>query len=185
MGIQITFNTEELSTEDIAVLNAMARSLADPDWATTEDAPKRRASTRRAPAKAASTRRAPAKAAAAPKAEEKPEDSTLKVVKTDADKKEPAPEPEEPAEEPKKAPAKAAAPKEAPKPAEPAPEPEEAPSEAPDEDDEAEAVRLATALVHDGRGAEVREALKAVDAKKVSDLKGESLSGFLAAVREL
>ena len=185
MGIQITFNTEELSTEDIAVLNAMARSLADPDWATTEDAPKRRAS----------TRRAPAKAAAAPKAEEKPEDSTLKVVKTDADKKEPAPEPEEPAEEPKKAPAKAAAPKkapakaaapkEAPKPAEPAPEPEEAPSEAPDEDDEAEAVRLATALVHDGRGAEVREALKAVDAKKVSDLKGESLSGFLAAVREL
>lgn len=175
MGIQITFNTEELSTEDIAVLNAMARSLADPDWATTEDAPKRRAS----------TRRAPAKAAAAPKAEEKPEDSTLKVVKTDADKKEPAPEPEEPAEEPKKAPAKAAAPKEAPKPAEPAPEPEEVPSEAPDEDDEAEAVRLATALVHDGRGAEVREALKAVDAKKVSDLKGESLSGFLAAVREL
>lgn len=175
MGIQITFNTEELSAEDIAVLNAMARSLADPDWAATEEAPKRRAS----------TRRAPAKAAAAPKAEEKPEDSTLKVVKTDADKKEPAPEPEEPAEEPKKAPAKAAEPKAAPKAAEPAPEPEEAPSEAPDEDDEAEAVRLATALVHDGRGAEVREALKKVDAKKVSDLKGESLSGFLAAVREL
>lgn len=168
MGIQITFNTEELSAEDIAVLNAMARSLADPDWAATEEAPKRRASTRRAPAKAA-----------APKAEEKPADSTLKVVKTDADK------PEEPAEEPKKAPEKAEAPKEAPTPAEPAPEPEEAPSEAPDEDDEAEAVRLATALVHDGRGAEVREALKKVDAKKVSDLKGESLSGFLAAVREL
>ena len=175
MGIQITFNTEELSTEDIAVLNAMARSLADPDWAAAEEAPKRRAS----------TRRAPAKAAAAPKAEEKPADSTPKVVKTDADKPEPASEPEEPAEEPKKAPAKAAAPKAAPKPAEPAPEPEEAPSEAPDEDDEAEAVRLATALVHDGRGAEVREALKKVDAKKVSDLKGESLSGFLAAVREL
>lgn len=169
MGIQITFNTEELSAEDIAVLNAMARSLADPDWAATEEAPKRRASTRRAPAKAA-----------APKAEEKPEDSTPKVVKP-----EPTPEPEEPAEEPKKAPEKAEAPKEAPKPAEPAPEPEEAPSEAPDEDDEAEAVRLATALVHDGRGAEVREALKKVDAKKVSDLKGESLSGFLAAVREL
>ena len=53
MGIQITFNTEELSAEDIAVLNAMARSLADPDWAATEEAPKRRASTRRAPAKAA------------------------------------------------------------------------------------------------------------------------------------
>lgn len=169
MGIQITFNTEELSAEDIAVLNAMARSLADPDWAATEEAPKRRASTRRAPAKAA-----------APKAEEKPADSTPKVVKP-----EPAPEPEEPAEEPKKAPEKAEAPKAAPKPAEPAPEPGEAPSEAPDEDDEAEAVRLATALVHDGRGAEVREALKKVDAKKVSDLKGESLSGFLAAVREL
>ena len=169
MGIQITFNTEDLSAEDIAVLNAMARSLADPDWAATEEAPKRRASTRRAPAKAA-----------APKAEEKPEDSTPKVVKP-----EPAPEPEEPAEEPKKAPEKAEAPKAAPKAAEPAPEPEEAPSEAPDEDDEAEAVRLATALVHDGRGAEVREALKKVDAKKVSDLKGESLSGFLAAVREL
>ena len=169
MGIQITFNTEELSAEDIAVLNAMARSLADPDWAATEETPKRRASTRRAPAKAA-----------APKAEEKPADSTLKVVKP-----EPAPEPEEPAEEPKKAPEKAEAPKAAPKAAEPAPEPEEAPSEAPDEDDEAEAVRLATALVHDGRGAEVREALKKVDAKKVSDLKGESLSGFLAAVREL
>lgn len=174
MGIQITFNTEELSAEDIAVLNAMARSLADPDWATTEEAPKRRASTRRAPAKAAAS-----------KAEEKPEDSTLKVVKTDADKPEPTPEPEEPAEEPKKTPAKTAEPKAAPKAAEPAPEPEEAPSEAPDEDDEAEAVRLATALVHDGRGAEVREALKKVDAKKVSDLKGESLSGFLAAVREL
>lgn len=176
MGIQISFNTDELSTEDVAVLNAMARSLADPEW-PGDEAPKRRATT---------TRRAPAKAAA-PKAEDKPEEAKLSVVKNDTDKPETAPEPEEVkaveeiAEEPKKAPAKAAAPKVQEK----APEPEEAPSEAADEDDEAEAVRLATALVHDGRGAEVRSALKAVDAKKVTDLKGESLTGFLAAVREL
>lgn len=178
MGINITFNTDDLSPEDIAVLGAMARSLADPEW-PGDEAPKRRS----APA-----RRTPAKAA--PKAEDKPEETRLSVVKNDTDKPEPAtPAAEEPAEEvaeePKKAPAKTAAPKAAPKPAEPAPEPEEAPSEAADEDEQSEAVRLATALVHDGRGSEVREALKAVDAKKVSDLKGESLTAFLTAVRAL
>lgn len=168
MGIHVQFNTDDLTTEDIAVLNALARSLSDPDWATAEEAPKRRA-----------TRRAPSKAA--PKAEEKSDEAPLKVVKTDELETEPETEPEKP----KKAPAKAEKPKVEEKAPEPAPEPEEAPEDGADEDDESEAVRLATELVHQGRGAEVRSALKAVDAKKVSDLKGASLTGFLAAVREL
>lgn len=176
MGIQITFDTADLSPEDVAVLGAMARSLADPDWATDE-APKRRTP-------AATTRRAPAKTTA-PKAEDAPEEAKLSVVKNDTEKPEPAAEAEAPVEEPKKAPARAAAPKAAPKAAEPAPEAEEADSEVADEDEQSEAVRLATSLVHDGRGADVRGALKAVDAKKVTDLKGEALTGFLAAVREL
>ena len=169
MGIHVQFNTDDLSTEDIAVLNALARSLSDPDWATAEEAPKRRTS-RRAPAKAA------AKPAETPKAEPE-EQEAAEEPKEEAPKAAPAPKKAAPrAEEPK---AEEKAPK-------PAPEPEEAPEAPADEnDDEAEAVRLATALVHDGRGAEVREALKSVDAKKVSDLKGASLTGFLAAVREL
>ena len=168
MGIHVQFNTDDLSTEDIAVLNALARSLSDPDWATSEEAPKRRTS-RRAPAKAA------AKPAETPKAEpeeqeaaEEPKEETPKAAST-----------------PKKAAPRDEGPKAEEKAPEPAPEPEEAPEAPADEDDAAEAVRLATALVHDGRGAEVREALKSVDAKKVSDLKGAALTGFLAAVREL
>ena len=168
MGIHVQFNTDDLSTEDIAVLNALARSLSDPDWATTEEAPKRRTS-RRAPAKA------PAKPAETPKAEPEEQEAA----------EEPTEEAPKAAPAPKKAAPRAETPKAEEKAPEPAPEPEEAPEAPADEDDEAEAVRLATALVHDGRGAEVREALKSVDAKKVSDLKGASLTGFLAAVREL
>ena len=47
------------------------------------------------------------------------------------------------------------------------------------------AVRLATALVQDGRGTEVRAALNEGGAKKVSDLNGKSLDGFLAIARGL
>ena len=168
MGIHVQFNTDDLSAEDIAGLNALARSLSDPDWATAEEAPKRRTS-RRAPAKAA------AKPAETPKAEPE-EQEAAEEPKEETPKAAPAP---------KKAAPRAEEPKAEEKAPEPAPEPEEAPEASADEDDEAEAVRLATALVHDGRGAEVRAALKSVDAKKVSDLKGASLTGFLAAVREL
>ena len=38
MGIQINFNTEDLSEADILVLGALARSLADPEWAKSADA---------------------------------------------------------------------------------------------------------------------------------------------------
>lgn len=168
MGIQINFNTDDLNAEDIAVLGALARSLADPEWAEKAEKPK-------------SVGGRPRKAAPAPKPE---------PAETEEAPAAPAEE-EKPAPAPKKAPAKAAEPK-----PEPAPEPEPAEEQEADQEDaqeetpsgeepKAEAVRRATELVHDGRGTEVRAALKEVDAKKVGDLKGDSLEGFLKIVRGL
>ena len=47
------------------------------------------------------------------------------------------------------------------------------------------AVRLATALVQDGRGTEVRAVLKELDVKRVSDLKGDALDSFIKSASEL
>lgn len=176
MGIQINFNTDELTSEDIAVLGALARSLADPEWAEKAEKPK-------------SVGGRPRKAAPVPKpepAEEPAEEPVAEEKPAEA----PAPKAET-APAPKKAPAKAAEPK-----PEPAPEPEPAEEQEADQEDateetpsgeepKAEAVRRATELVHDGRGTEVRAALKEVDAKKVGDLKGDALEGFLKIVRGL
>lgn len=180
MGIHVQFNTDDLSTSDIAVLGALARSLADPEWAASAEKPK------------ATGGRPRKNAAPAPAAEEK---AGLSVVKNDTDKPETVLAPEE-----SKAAAKVAAetpaaetPAAEPKP-EPKPEPaaEETPAaeaepaaEVSGEEPKAEAVRRATELVHDGRGTEVRAALKEVDAKKVGDLKGDALEGFLKIVRGL
>lgn len=192
MGIQINFNTEDLTEEDIAVLTAISRSLADPEW-PNENKPKRPAGrprmTDEEKAEAAAKR-------AAEKAEKekaaKDEAERLATEKAAAVTEEPEEAPEEPAKAPAKA--KPAEPKKEPeKAAEKAPEPEkvekvEEPTPAAaesDEDGKSEAVRLATKLVQDGRGTEVRNALKEVGAKKVSDLDGKSLDGFLAIAREL
>ena len=181
MGIQVSFNTDDLNAEDVAVLGALARSLADPEWAEVAEKPKRGVGrprmTDEEKAEAAAKR-------AAEKAEkekaEKDAAEKLAAEKASAPVEESEEAPEEPKEAApatKKAPAKPGA-------TEPAPEPEE-PEEEPAGDEKAEAVRLATALVHDGRGAEVRNALKEVGAKKVSDLSGKSLTGFIAIAKDL
>lgn len=195
MGIHVQFNTEDLSASDIAVLEALSRSLADPEWvAAAEDAIAK--STKRGPGrprktdeeKAADAAARAEERAAAKAAKEKEERDAKEAAATEAaaavdsepeepEAETPAEEPEEAAPAPKKAPAKSA-------PTKPAPAPEK-PTESDSEDGKAEAVRLATSLVQDGRGAEVRSALNEVGAKKVSDLNGKSLDGFLAIAREL
>ena len=185
MGIQVSFNTDDLNAEDVAVLGALARSLADPEWAEVAEKPKRGVGrprmTDEEKAEAAAKR-------AAEKAEkekaEKDAAEKLAAEKASApveEQEEAAEEPKEAAPATKKAPAKPEATEPAPEPEEPKGEPEEEPAG----DEKAEAVRLATALVHDGRGAEVRNALKEVGAKKVSDLSGKSLTGFIAIAKDL
>ncbi len=95
-------------------------------------------------------------------------------------------EDEAPKPAPKKAPAKKAV---APKP-KPAPEPEDEDEDEPAEEDEADdaaptiqdAVERATALVSSGEQARVKEALASVGAKKVSELKGKEIAGFLESL---
>jgi len=156
--MQITFDTNELSNTDAAVLRALVNSL-DPEW-PAENTP------------------------------EKPTRSTRRTSRRAAKKPEPAPEPEpeQPAEEATtEAPAAEEKPAPAAKKPEPAPEPEpEQPAEDDgDEDPMDKAVRLATALVQDGRGTEVRGVLKELDAKRVSDLKGDALASFIKSAAEL
>lgn len=192
MGIQINFNTDDLSDVDVLVLGALARSLGDPEWAKTaeteEKPPAKRPVGR--PRKTDEQRAAEAaEKAAADKAEkDRVEKLAAEKVSAVAEEPEETPaEPEKPAPAPRKAPA-------TPAPSKPAPEPEsttEAPAEdvseaeESDEDGKSEAIRLATSLVHDGRGVEVRDALKEVGAKKVSDLNGKTTGAFLAIVRSL
>lgn len=180
MGIHVQFNTDDLSEADVLVLGALARSLADPEWAKSADAPEEKAPAKRGPGRPRKTDEQRAAEAAEKAAAEKAAKDEAERVATekaaavaDAEPEEPAEKAEKPAPAPRKAAAKAKSP-------EPA---EEASDDS--EDTKAEAVRLATALVHDGRGAEIRNALKEVGAKKVSDLDGKSLDGFLAIAREL
>ena len=123
--MQITFDTNELSNTDAAVLRALVNSL-DPEW-PAENTP------------------------------EKPTRSTRRTSRRAAKKPEPAPEPE----------------------------PEQPAEDDGDEDPMDKAVRLATALVQDGRGTEVRGVLKELDAKRVSDLKGDALASFIKSAAEL
>lgn len=186
MGIHVQFNTDELSKSDVLVLNALARSLADPEWAESakDDA---KAPAKRGPGRPRKTDEQRAAEAAEKAAKEKAERDAAEEAATEAAaavatsepeaEETPAAEPEKAAPAPAKASAKA-------KPAEPAPEPEKAAEDA-DDGGKAEAVRLATSLVQEGRGTEVRSALNEVGAKKVSDLNGKSLDGFLAIARGL
>lgn len=160
--MQITFDTNELSSTDAAVLRALVNSL-DPEWPAENTPEKPTRSTRR------TTRRAPAAKKPEPAPEPEPEQPAAE-----------APAPEAPAAE---QPAPAAK-KPEPAPA-PAPEPEQPAEDTSDEDPMDTAVRLATALVQDGRGTEVRGVLKELDAKRVSDLKGAALDSFIKSAAEL
>lgn len=188
MGIHVQFNTEDLTASDIAVLEALARSLADPEWVKAAETAAAKTPAKRGPGRPRKTDEQRAAEAAEKAAKEKAERDAKEAAATEAaaavetkpeepEAETPAEEPEEAAPAPEKAPAKSA-------PTKPAPKPEKA-AESDSEDGKAEAVRLATSLVQDGRGAEVRSALNEVGAKKVSDLNGKSLDGFLAIAREL
>lgn len=188
MGIHVQFNTDDLSASDVAVLEALARSLADPEWVKAAEAATGKAPAKRGPgrprktdeqraAEAAEKEREKEKAAAEAAEKEKAERDAAEAAATEAAAAVATEEPEEAASAPEKAPTKSES-------TEAAPEPEKAPASN-SEDGKAEAVRLATALVQDGRGTEVRAALNEVGAKKVSDLNGKSLDGFLAIARGL
>ena len=49
MGIHVQFNTEDLSASDVAVLEALARSLADPEWVKAAEAASTKAPAKRGP----------------------------------------------------------------------------------------------------------------------------------------
>ncbi len=66
----------------------------------------------------------------------------------------------------------------------PTPAPTPAPAPEPEADDATmeDAVQLATKLVSEGKAAQVKEALRGVGAKRVSELKGDAIATFIASL---